>query len=41
MLLRVTSKVDNKTVIFFFVFRIKSRTPHYVIVYTLILEKDL
>jgi len=40
--LKSTSKVDNKTVIFnfFFVFRIKSCTPHYVIVHTLIVEKD-
>jgi len=37
------SEVDNKTVIFlfFFVFRIKSHIPLYVIVYTLIVEKNL
>jgi len=37
-----TSKVDKKTVIFYFflIFRIKSRTPAYVIVYTLNVEKD-
>jgi len=34
-------KVDNKTVIFFFVFHIKLHTALYVIVYTLIVEKDL
>jgi len=34
-------KDDDKTVIFFFVFRIKLHTALYVIVYTLIVIKDL
>jgi len=40
ILLRVNAKVDNKTIIFYF-FRIKLHTALYVIVYTLIVKKDL